>query len=63
MIPSYNADIFQRIYRDMLEIRNELEKKQQPEHEWIDFEDVQRTLIENEQFVVVDDLNHQEEKK
>ena len=41
MIPSYNADIFQRIYHDVLEIKQEL-KKSTPEeqyHDWIDFED------------------------
>lgn len=43
MIQSYNADIFQRIHSDVLEIKNELEKQPQQDqgHEWVDIDDYQ----------------------
>lgn len=62
MNPLGRGDIFQRIYQDVLEIKQELQSWEYPEHEWIDFEEAQRTHLENEQFVV-DDLNLKEDKK
>lgn len=63
MNPLGHGDIFQRIYQDVLEIKQELKRWECPEHEWIDFEDVKRTELEDEQYVVEDDLNLKDEKK
>lgn len=63
MIPPYNPDIFQRIYHDVQEIKDDLELQQQQEHEWIDFEEVQRTELINEQFVVDNDIDENLKKR
>jgi len=38
MISSYNPDIFQRIYQDVLEIKQELQSTEFVEHEWVDID-------------------------
>jgi|GEM_PF-3937247 hypothetical protein len=49
MIPSYNAGILQRVYEDAPE-------------EWINFDEANPCLLENEQFVVIDDLTIKKEE-
>lgn len=38
MIPTYNYDIFHRIYQDVLEIKQELKSTEFVEHEWVDID-------------------------
>lgn len=40
MIPSYNAGIFQRIYQDVLEIKQELQSTEFVGHEWMDIDNI-----------------------
>jgi hypothetical protein len=55
-------DIFQRIYNDVLEIRDELEKQQQQTHEWVDWDYVSPTYLHDCEYVVDDDLKKEERK-
>lgn len=57
-----SRDIFQRIYQDMLEIIDELEKQQHETHEWIDWDYVRPTHLHDGEYVVDDDLKKEERK-
>jgi hypothetical protein len=59
MIPPYNPDLFQRIYQDVLEIKKEYEKLQSDHdgHEWIDFDQSSQCILQDEQYIVVQDLS------
>lgn len=40
MIPPFNYNLFQRIYNDLQEIKEDLESKQYQGHEWIDIDEI-----------------------
>lgn len=58
MIPPFNGNIFQRIYRDVLEIKDDLQKKEHEGHEWIDFDKQRQINLHNDQWIVVDDIEN-----